>query len=130
LAGLALAAVAVVVAPALPAGAQDLDCDSPGVGTDIPIMGDDPNGFDRDDDGVGCEADGSDGHGGVAAPADQATPAVNVTPPTTAPELAHTGAGTAVSTLVGLALAGGGGAALVAARHYRPRHLARRRPGA
>lgn len=34
----------------------DLDCDSPGVGTNIYVGGSDPHGFDADGDGVGCES--------------------------------------------------------------------------
>jgi hypothetical protein len=35
---------------------SDLNCDDPGVGTDIPVGSSDPNGFDADSDGIGCES--------------------------------------------------------------------------
>ncbi len=39
---------------ATPAIAQDLNCNTPGVGQNIPVT-DDPNNFDTDGDGIGCE---------------------------------------------------------------------------
>lgn len=33
----------------------DLDCDSPGVGSNIQVQPGDPHGFDADGDGIGCE---------------------------------------------------------------------------
>lgn len=42
-----------------PAGAQidDQNCGDPGVGTNFPVEPGDPNAFDADHDGIGCEED-------------------------------------------------------------------------
>lgn len=43
------------LAPAGSAGG-DLDCDSPGVGTNVIVAAGDPHGLDADGDGIGCES--------------------------------------------------------------------------
>jgi hypothetical protein len=39
---------------------RDLNCGDPGVPNDFKVIGSDPNDFDRDNDGIGCESNGSE----------------------------------------------------------------------
>lgn len=113
---MAIAAASLVVLGTTPAsGQEDLDCDSPGVGADIPVdPSNDPHDFDRDNDGIGCEADERAGSGTAA-------PAAPV--PSPSAQLPHTGAATTVATVVGTLLVAVGVTALWASRRLRTRSL-------
>lgn len=47
---------APVIESFVPRGRPDMDCSDIGY-SDFPVFGDDPHGFDRDGDGIGCESD-------------------------------------------------------------------------
>jgi LPXTG-motif cell wall-anchored protein len=110
--------VSLPVLLAGPATAQeDLNCGDPGVGVNIPLdPNNDPNDFDRDGDGIGCEISGADGATAVATP--QALPSHGT-------ELPHTGSATTVLASIGALLLALGAVAQRAAQRLRPRHLAR-----
>lgn len=117
---MAIAAASLVVLATTPAsGQEDLDCDSPGVGDDIPVdPSNDPHDFDRDNDGIGCEADEREGTGtGTVSPAAPV--------PSPSAQLPHTGAATTVATVVGTLLVAVGVTALWASRRLRTRSLPR-----
>lgn len=118
LAGTAL--FTVVSLPLLLAGPataqEDLDCGDPGVGVNIPLdPNNDPNDFDRDGDGIGCETSGADGSTAATA---QALPHHGTALP-------RTGSATAVLAATGALLLALGAVAQRAAQRFRPRHLAR-----
>jgi hypothetical protein len=95
--------------PAPDVTTADLDCGDPGVGTNIPVGDDDPNRFDDDGDGVGCEE---------VTPA--APVAVHATPTTTVgAELPRTGSTTAPTVAVGAGLLAVGVGAVAAGRKLR-----------
>lgn len=118
LAGALFPMVLLPVLLAGPATAQeDLDCGDPGVGVDIPLdPSNDPNDFDRDGDGIGCETSGADGSTAGATP--QALPHHGT-------ELPHTGSATTFLAAIGALLLALGAVARRAAQRFRPRHLAR-----
>jgi LPXTG-motif cell wall-anchored protein len=105
----------LLVGLATPASAQeDLNCGDPGVGVSFPVdPNNDPNDFDRDGDGIGCESD----EGGAPQ-----TPASTPSAPSHVTELPRTGTATSVLAVIGASLVALGVAALQATQRLRPRH--------
>jgi hypothetical protein len=117
--------VALLVVSAGPAHAQgDLDCGDPGVGVAFRIdPNNDPHQLDADNDGIACEADGSDAvmAGTAGAPASGAAPASSGS----GSQLPRTGAAPTLEALLAAALLAVGALARRAAERVRPKHLAR-----
>ena len=106
-----------------PAGAEDLDCGDPGTSPNMSVGPDDPNGLDRDHDGVGCE-DPSAPSPGAGTAGDSAAESVAEGPGAgEGASLPRTGSTTVPLAFAGVGLVAAGGAAFFARRFiYVPKH--------